>query len=133
MYAEYPNPHNLSKGDIRLIMDTFHYMLMHDIIENGTCYILPFELGELTVVRIPVHGRGVFDYQLFKDTGIKRYHKNNNSAQEVAIFKWKKKFPFYRNLPKGKVYMFKASRFWKRYLAKRMKSDKSIFTYHYDS
>lgn len=132
LYKDYKNPHNLKKEEIRLIADTFHYLLMHDIIENGSCYILPFKIGELTVTRIPVHGRGVFDYQLFKDTGIKRYHKNNNSSQEVAIFKWRRRFPYYKDLYSGNVYAFKASRFWKRYLASRMKSDKSIFTYQYD-
>lgn len=131
LYGDYPNPHNLSKEEIKLILDTFHFSLMKDMIDTGTAYILPFQLGLLGVFRVGVYGRGVFDYQLYKDTGIKRYHRNNGTNQEVAVFKWIRTFGHYSSKLRHSVYNFKASRHWKRYIAKRMKENNSILSYYY--
>ena len=130
-YEDYPNPNNLSPEEIRLITDTFHYSLLKDIVDSGASYLLPFKLGLLGIFRVSVFGRGIFDYQLYKETGIKRYHKNNNTGQEVAVFRWIKTFPYFHSKLRYNVYTFKPSRFWKRYVATRMKSDQSILSYYY--
>lgn len=127
----YPNPHNLSKEEIKLILDTFHFSMMQDIVHSGAAYILPFQLGLIGVFRVAAAGRGVFDYQLFKDTGIKRYHFNNGTNQEVAVFKWIRKFGHYSSKMRFGVYAFKPTRHWKRHLAQRMKSNHSILSYYY--
>lgn len=131
LYKDYSNPHELTPDEVRLITDTFHYLMMKDMIESGAAYVLPFQLGLIGIFRVAVFGRGIFDYQLFKETGIKRYHRNNAVGQEVAVFKWIRKFGHYSSKLKYSVYNFKPTRYWKRYLAARMKDDKSILSYYY--
>jgi len=131
LIKDYSNPHNLSRDEIKLILDTFHFSLMKDMIDTGTAYILPFQLGLLGVFRVAVFGRGVFDYQLYKETGIKRYHRNNGTNQEVAVFRWIRKFGHYSSKLRHSVYTFKPTRHWKRYVAARMKNNNSILSYYY--
>jgi len=99
------------------------------MIEEGKLYYLPGRLGVLGVFRIPVIGRGVFDYQLFKSDGTKVWKKNLHSSSYSARFLWRVKRSHFSLPDKTLVFKWEAPRYWKRYLAKRIKDNNSINLY----
>ena len=85
-FNTYNNKYNISKADFEVITRTFFTILGRNIIETGNVYKLPHRTGTLSIRKRPVFGRGTFDYQLFKETGIKRYRQNNHSSNYVGTF-----------------------------------------------
>jgi hypothetical protein len=101
-FATYDNKHNISAYDFKLILKTFFCALQYDMIHTGTGYTLPYHLGNLSVRKKPLgkSSRGLFDFQYFKETGLKRWIKNNHSSQYVAHYYWNtKKGMLDRSLP----------------------------------
>jgi len=83
-YQDFPEKDLVDKVTYKIILRTFNYMLMKSIIDEGKLYHLPGGLGVLGVFKIPVIGRGVFDYQLFKREGVKVWKKNLHSSSYSA-------------------------------------------------
>lgn len=71
-FKSYPNPYNIKFRDYKLILKTFFWFLMRSVIATGINYVFPYKLGIFGVRKKPTWGRGVFDYKLYKETGIKR-------------------------------------------------------------
>lgn len=130
LYNQYPEKDSITKQEFKLVLRTFNYLLMQSIIETGKLYYLPNNLGVIGVFRIPVIGRGVFDYQLYKKEGIKVWKKNLHSSSYSARFMWRHKYP--RSLLPFHIlrsYRWEAPRYWKRHLAKCIKDKNSINLY----
>lgn len=86
-FRTYKNEHNLTKAEYKLIVFTFFTLFAQDLAVTGKVYRLPRKLGTLSIRKKSLHGRGYFDYQLYKETGIKRYIQNNHSSNYVSVFK----------------------------------------------
>ena len=71
-FAAYPNKHNITFSDFKLILKTFFSILIEEVINTGDNYIFPNKLGSFGIRKKDTWGRGVFDYQLYKETSIKR-------------------------------------------------------------
>lgn len=130
-YENYPHKESVNRSTYRLILRTFNYLLMKSMIDEGKIYHLPNSLGVLGVFKIPVIGRGVFDYQLYKKEGVKVWKKNLHSSSYSAQFTWKlfkPRMPLPRRVSTS--YKWTAPRYWKRYLAKSIKLRNTINLYY---
>lgn len=85
-FKTYANKHDISLYDFKLILKTFFFVLQKELISTGDIYSFPFRLGNISVRKKDTYGKGHFDYQYFKDTGLKRYIKNNHSSKYLAKF-----------------------------------------------
>lgn len=128
IFEAYDNPYNLSIQDFKLISKTFFTILTTTCIDTGEIYYLPFKLGHFGVFKKATFGRGFFDYQLYKETNIKRWIKNNHSQQYVARFNWDKRFVYDYMLCKG--FAIDVCRDMRRYATKKIKEDNSMLKYY---
>lgn len=122
----------LTTKEFRLILNTYHHLMMKDMIDTGAVYLLPNSLGYIGVLKRNTVGVGMFNYKLYNEEGIKSYIKNKHSSNLAANFVWFHAFPF-RGVPKKYINMFKfrAVRFYKRHLASIIKNENSIHIYHH--
>lgn len=129
-YKEFPHKNLVDKSTYKLVLKTFNYLLMKSITDEGKLYYLPGGLGVLGVFKIPVIGRGVFDYQLYKKEGVKVWKKNLHSSSYSARFLWRTRYARITLARKAAyTYKWEAPRYWKRYLAQCIKTeehDKSL-------
>lgn len=122
---------NISKKEYRLIIGTMFFLLMKDAINTGARYSFPEGLGTMGVYKKPTYGRGIFNYKLYNETGEKSYIKNDHSYRHTAVFRW---FilgsSFSEDYFKSLCYTWSASRYWKRYLAQKIKGEANIHIYN---
>jgi len=83
-FNDYENKYDISKADFKKILYAFNTLLAASTVTEGKVYKMPYTLGFLGVFKKPLVGKGIFDYQLWKETGIKRFKKNPHSANLVA-------------------------------------------------
>ena len=127
----YDNKYNLTKEEYNLIVRSFFYIFANDLINTGKVYQLPRNLGTFSIRKKPIFGRGYFDYQLYKDTGVKRYIKNNHSSNYVSRFVWDTNYGRYDpKLPSGEIITFKPARQYARDLAAKIKNNNTIHRYY---
>ena len=130
-FDSYSNTHEISKVQFVLIIKTFFYLLTRRLLE-GHVYKLPFGVGLIGCLRQPISKvtKGVFDYQLYKTTGIKRYHQNTHSHNQLVRIRWilTKHTDI---VPKWfqTFFKFEPTRDWKREIATKIKSNFSILKY----
>lgn len=131
LYEAFPNKDEIPYHEYRLILKTFNYLFVKSMIESGKVYYIPGHLGVMGIFRVPVAGRGVFDYKLYGETGVKVWKKNLHSSSYTARFIWMLRYPR-AILPKHILTAFKweAPRFWKRYLAREIKEKNAINRYY---
>ena len=128
-YATYNNESNLTKVEYTFIVRTFFFLLSKAMIYQAKSFVLPSKLGVIGIRKVPTHGRGYFDYQLYRKTGIKRYLKNNHSEQLVARVYWHQPYSKMRDTL---VCLFKLvpSRIFSRGIAKHIKDNNAITLYY---
>lgn len=131
IYLSYPHADSVTKAQFKLILKTFNYLLIKSMVDEGKVYQLPKKLGVMGVFKLPVAGRGVFDYKLFHTDGTKLWRKNLHSSSYAAQFKWKLLFPR-TDLPTyiSKPFRWNATRYWRRYLARQIKENNTINLYY---
>lgn len=71
-FYTYDNKYNLSINDYRLILRVFFTLFIEELVHSGNIFILPCRLGNLSIRKKETFGRGNFDYQLYKTTGVKK-------------------------------------------------------------
>lgn len=130
IYESYPNKGKVTKAEFKLVLKTFNYLLVKSMVEEGKIYQLPKRMGAMGIFKLPVAGRGVFDYKLFHLDGTKVWKKNLHSSSYAAQFKWKLLFPR-TDLPSqvSRVFKWHATRYWRRYLATQIKEKNTINLY----
>jgi hypothetical protein len=99
------------------------------MIYEAKTYAIPKSLGAIGIRKQPTHGRGVFDYKLYRETGIKRYHYNNHSEQFTTILYWDQHSG---RMKDNLVCTFKLApnRLFSRELAKHIKTTNAINKYY---
>lgn len=130
-FETYNNKYKISFLDFKLILKTFFSILQFELIGSGNVIKLPFSLGTLSIRKkeTPKIG-GVFDYKLFKETGIKRYIKNDHSSKYLAKYHWDTSYPQFDSTLPNSVFDYFPPRFFKRYLAKEIKDNNAINRYY---
>jgi hypothetical protein len=103
---------------------------MRSILE-GNVYKLPKRCGVLGVYKSATIPKGVFNYQLYKDTGIKSWHKNLHSSNYSCRISWdvKSKYSDLQTSLKP-LFKFYPARHFKRTLATLIKEDNYIHKYY---
>lgn len=79
VFETYDNPHNLTFFEFKLILKTFFFVFMNNIIHNARIYKLPYKLGMIGVLKGP-DKRKIIDFNLYKQgikTQVKNYHSLN--------------------------------------------------------
>lgn len=122
----------LSTKEFRLILGTYHALLTKEMVDNGKVYMLPNSLGYIGVFKRNTVGKGMFNYKLYAEEGIKSFIKNRHSSNLAANFVWFHSFP-YRGVDRHLIntFKFRAVRDSKRYLASIIKNENSIHIYNY--
>lgn len=130
LFDSYSNPHNITLEDFRLITKVFFAILSHKIITEGKVFQLPNRLGSVGVYKRKTIGRGVFDYQLFKETGQKVWKKNLHSSQYAATTKWDTRPPRFDPSIPGHVFKFTPCRDHNAKLTTSIKDNNTISKYY---
>jgi len=128
-YKTYKNETKLTRLEYGLILKVFFYTFVHELILSSKAFVLPSRLGVIGIRKVPTHGRGFFDYKLYRETGIKRYKQNNHSEQLVARVYWHQA---YNRMRDKLVCIFKLSpvRELTRNLSKHIKNNNAISQYY---
>ncbi len=129
-FKTYENPYQLTQTEYNLIVRSFFVLLGQSMVNTGRNYLLPFGLSSLGIAKVPTFGRGVFDYQRYKETGEKIYKKNTHSSGMIGIFKWDNRWPRFKVPPPAYTFKFSACRDLARYLAKRIRENNTIIKYY---
>lgn len=130
MFKTYDNKYNISIADYELITNTFFTLLGRTIVDTGNVYRLPYRMGTLSMRKRPIFGRGTFDYQLYKETGIKRYRQNNHSSNYVGTFYWDTHYGRFDTKLPDSVMLFKPARDLARYSATKIRDANTINKYY---
>jgi hypothetical protein len=132
LYATYPNKDKVTKEEFRLVLKYFHNLLRKKIIYEGKVFALPLHLGMLGVFsRSPTKWR-IFDYQYYKETGIKAFRINMHSdALTASVRKITNENIPVKNQNKlvSKAFKFEACRAFNRELAKAIRNENTIGLY----
>ena len=131
IYNSYERKNKPSKKVFKNVLLSFNYILMKDIIDNGTIYHLPKKLGLLYIGRSKtrdIHNRKM-DMHHYMKTGEKVYFTNKHSLGYTASFKWDKHDSEYFQLYARMRAYFTPLRGFKRYLAKCIKEHNTIQKY----
>lgn len=128
-FKTYKNEFNLTEQQFNIIIKSFFFILLREMIQKAKTFALPNKLGVFGIRKTPTHGRGYFDYQLYRNTGIKRYLRNNHSEQLVARIYWNQA---YNRMRDKLVCIFKLapSRKFTRGLSQYIKNNNSISQYY---
>jgi hypothetical protein len=105
-------------------------IMMDNMMNKGIVYKLPHNIGVIGCFQRTTYGRGVMDFKLHKETGIKRYIKNYHSEERVIVFNLDTSYHSGITNQFRKLYKFTASRSRKRQLASIIKSKVDICTYN---
>lgn len=118
-YETFPYKDEIDYKTYKLIMNTYHIQMVESMSKEGAVYQLPEGLGHMGCFQRSTYGRGVFDYQLYKEFKIKRYIKNRHTEGRAVVFVWDCSIP-YRGVPMQfkSFYKWKPPRDAKRNLAK---------------
>ena len=120
----------MSLAEFRLILKMFFNLVRKSMIFEGKTYKLP-GIGTFGIFG-KVSKAPMFDYQFYKETGIKKNLSNFHSEQKSFAIRW---------LPTkqvGQVYKldysftFKANRTFQRELAKALKTENITHLYYSD-
>ncbi len=130
IFKEYPNKYNITEKDFTVIVRSFFYLMMHKIIYEHLIFQLPYGIGRMGVFKKITGGRGVFDYKLYKEHGIKHWHRNLHTHNYVARIRFDVRWPGCRFESIGKMIKFKANRTSCRDLAKHLKQNNVIYKYY---
>ena len=84
MFQTFDNTSNLTKNDFNLIIKVFFKVMTDATVNEGKIYQIPYRLGTFGVRKRQTVGRGVFDYNLFKQDGTKVWKKNLHSSMFAA-------------------------------------------------
>jgi hypothetical protein len=124
MYSFYkqntPNP--LSYKEYKEVVYPYLDGIMDLIIHQGHTHKLSAFLGSFRIQKTPINYEKLnYDWHSYKTTGIKTFHLNQHSDGFKVRFVWSKKDAILKPHAK-RPYSFVLSRYWKRELAKRMKT-----------
>lgn len=110
---------------------TFYFKYLAQGLLNANVYKLPNNTGIIGIFKRPTYGKGLFDYNLYKESGIKSWKKNFHSYKYAANFKWDPRGKF-SSLPSfvKTTYKFSAVRDLKRLLAKKINTENIIETFY---
>ena len=134
LFKYYNNPYNISYNDYKIIAMTFGLLASEEILHTPNHLKFPLGLGLIGVVKRNVLKRGAFDFQLFKETGEKRFHQKKHSLNYVAEIVWRRQSPLlFKAFGGCKIFKFKAARHVNRTLAKLLKTKIPISTFYHDS
>lgn len=125
VFKLYDNIYNIDKQTFVNITRTFFFFLCKALIYEQKTYVLPKALGMISLRKRKTQGSGVFDYKLYKETGIKRYIKNNHSEQYAVNFVWDKSVVRLTDRLLN-LYFFNPARDFSRELAKYIKENNVI-------
>jgi hypothetical protein len=130
IFKTYPNKYQITHNDFAIIARTFFFVMMRRMIYEYETYKLPYGLGRMGIFKKTTYGKGVFDYKLYKEEGIKHWHKNLHTHNYVARIKLDPRWPncIYDSI--GRMIKFKANRNSSRELAKHLKENNVIYKYY---
>lgn len=132
IWETYENPHKITKAQFNLALHTFVFAMIKSIIDEGKVYYLPPKLGKIGITKGTNKGKKILDYDYFKKTGDKKYHKNFHSSGYLARFNWMKDFTRFNigNQRATNVFDIKLCRYFSRYLASQIKNNNVINKYY---
>lgn len=112
------------------IIENYFKFLLAGLFESNV-YKLPNNTGIIGIFKRPTVGKGLFDYKLYAEEGIKSWRKNFHTHKYAVNFSWNPKgnfssFPAYIKT----TFKFSAVRDSKRMLAKKIKTDNIIETFY---
>lgn len=117
------SPYHISYQEYRKICEKFYKRMMASILEKGSQFKMPYNLGKIYIDKrkVKTHNKKKLsiDWALTNEHGKVIYHLNEHSRGYKYIFQWEKKT--YKTKNKN-FYRFVPSRFNKRKLAKLIKS-----------
>lgn len=115
-----------------LIIKVFFKTLTYSTINSGKVYYVPNKLGIIGIAKRRTVGRGAFDYQLYKEQGLKVWRKNTHSGMYAAKIFWKTIFPRFnvKTIYPNNIFKFTPCREYSRYLSKQIKEQNTISKYY---
>ncbi len=127
-YEAYPHKDNVSPQEFRLILKMFFNLLKHSMIHEGKIYKFPSGVGIVGIFNVNAK-KQMFDYQLYKSTGVKRNLRNLHSEEKCFGIKWITTPQVGQPYKFEHTHSFKASRRFQRDLAKAIKNDNTSHLY----
>lgn len=91
IYATYPDQ-SLSLVEFKLILKTFFHILTKSMVDEGKVYYLPPKMGTIGIYKIP-STKPMWDFDLYKKTGIKAKIKNRHTHGSMVKFHWNRVRP----------------------------------------
>lgn len=120
--------HGITRDQFMEICQTFNYALMRTLIETGNTYVLPHQLGTISIRKRKRNNKRAFNLKLFQDTGERTYFNNRHSDGYYARFDWNKKPPITKCININMV-KFIPARVHKRFLASKILNENYIVKY----
>lgn len=128
IFKQYDNKYNLTSQEFKIILSTFNFLMISDMIKTGTAYNLPHSNGTLVLGRVKNYRKFYPDFKLMREQKIAVPIRNTHSGGEYALFKW------YPAGNKGyseikTLWKFRAYRPNKKLLSESIIKDNSILNY----
>lgn len=130
-YKAYPLKDEVSSEEFRLILKMFFNLLRKSMIYEGKVYKLPAGLGLFGIFGKKPK-KAMFDYQFYKETGVKRNLTNLHSEQKCFGIRWLPMQQVGQSFKLDYTFTFKATRAFQRELAKALKTENIAHLYYSD-
>jgi len=117
---KYPECKNLSKSEVREIIEAFNNEIIETIITDRNGFELPEGLGYLFIAATKVKKKKVVDYKNSLEHGILITHKNwdtDGYVGKIVYTNYKAKYRF----KNAQIWGFSASRTFSRYMSREFK------------
>ena len=130
IFRAYPNKYNITSKDFTLILKTFFFIMVHNMIYKYKIYKLPYGLGHMGIYKRNTIGRGCFDWKLFHTEGIKHWKKNLHTHGLAATCAWDRRYPKVRHYFEFGMFKFKFARDSARELGRYINNNNIIHNYY---
>lgn len=127
-FKAYENKYGLTSDQYQLIASTVNHLIIADIVENGSAYVLPYGTGLLSIIKSKAKVNPHPDFKLLNEEGIALPHRNLHSDGKYAMFKWWQNHPFAFFRTKG-MWRYKSYRENKKLLSRAIINRNTITKY----
>lgn len=131
LWNSYSNKYNIDKKDFINIVKGFNFILMNYIIESGNWVYMP-NVGPIGIRKEKTGFWGIVDFFHYQKTGEIIVRKNQHSEGWAARFRLITSDEIGSKLPKHlfRIWSWKATRHFKRLLARKIIDDNYITKYY---
>lgn len=131
LWDDYPHKDKITKSKFKKIIQTANYLTVKQAIYTGEGYVLPKRCGIFSVRKgkTKASRKKYIDFNHFRKTGEKIYHRNKHSEGWFAKFQWTLAYPL-SVIKNHQFYKFKPSKVHKSNLAKAIREDNTIIKYY---